>query len=136
MLPASCSLTFLLAVCLWIALLQLCPYHRHPCQAALSLPAACLLCSCAGASGVKPWDALDLLQHEILEYSDRLDALPALVVANKIDLLPRPASVLKLLGQRTDLRVVGVSAKSNMGIGELLEALGQLVEGGAGMRSF
>ncbi|GAB4813947.1 hypothetical protein N2152v2_000993 [Parachlorella kessleri] len=59
----------------------------------------------SGSTGIKPWDALDLLQHEIQAYAEKLDRLPALVVANKIDLLPRPASVLRSIQQRTDLPV-------------------------------
>lgn len=87
----------------------------------------------AGAPGVKPWDALDLLQHEILEYAERLDTLPALVVANKVDLLPRPAAVIRDLEGRTDLPVVAVSGKERQGIPELLQALQRVVaEGSAG----
>ena len=85
----------------------------------------------AGAPGVAPWDALDLLQHEILEYSERLDTLPALVVANKLDLLPAPAAALRALRQRTDLPVVGVSAREHQGMPELLAALRRAMAEGA-----
>lgn len=78
-----------------------------------------------------PWDALELLQHEITEYSEALGALPALVVANKVDLLPRAAAgVLHTLRQRSGLPVVGVSGREHTGLGELVAALRRAVEDG------
>jgi 50S ribosomal subunit-associated GTPase HflX len=52
------------------------------------------------------------------------------VVANKIDLLPRPAAVLKSLERRTDLPVVGVSGREHLGIEKLLAALRRVVQEG------
>ncbi|KAL4419463.1 hypothetical protein ABPG77_003576 [Micractinium sp. CCAP 211/92] len=66
----------------------------------------------SGRGGRKPAEQLRLLQEELGAYSPRLAALPALVVANKAELLRSPARSLAALQRRCgDLPVVAISAK-------------------------
>ncbi|KAL4440538.1 hypothetical protein ABPG75_003539 [Micractinium tetrahymenae] len=66
----------------------------------------------SGRAGRKPAQQLRLLQEELEAYSPRLAALPALVVANKADLLRSPGRSIQAL-QRScgGLPVVAISAK-------------------------
>lgn len=81
----------------------------------------------AGSNALRPWQQLELLQEELEAYSPALVELPALVIANKTDLLPEPAASLAELRRRTELPVVGVSAREGTGLGPLVKALAELV---------
>lgn len=89
----------------------------------------CFACRPPGSTGLRPWKQLELLQEEIAAYSPALAALPSVVVANKVDLLPRPARVLCALRERTDLPVLASSALDGTGVPELLRAMRALWAG-------
>ena len=59
----------------------------------------------AGRPGPKCWDQLALLQAELAAYSPRLARLPALVLANKAEMLSAPGRTLSALRKRTHLPV-------------------------------
>jgi GTPase involved in cell partitioning and DNA repair len=68
-----------------------------------------------GATPLGPWQQLALLRDEVGRFSPALLRRPWMVVANKTDLLPRPAAALARLQQRCEgagwgARVVGASA--------------------------
>lgn len=87
---------------------------QPPCAGrALTLPARRLhpphACSCLrpGRDGRKPAEQLRLLREELAAYSPRLAALPALVVANKADLLRTPTRSIPALQRRCGGLLVG-----------------------------
>ncbi|KAL6778839.1 hypothetical protein ACKKBF_B04410 [Auxenochlorella protothecoides x Auxenochlorella symbiontica] len=82
-----------------------------------------------GSQGLRPWRQLELLREEIAAYSPALAALPSIVIANKVDLLPRPSLVLCALRERTHLPVLASSARDGTGVPELLRALRALWAG-------
>jgi GTPase involved in cell partitioning and DNA repair len=63
---------------------------------------------------LKPWEQLQLVRREVAEYSPQLLDRPWIVVANKIDLLARPGTVLAGLRKKGSAAgaaaVIGVSA--------------------------
>jgi GTP-binding protein len=94
--------------------------------------------------GVKPWEQLEMVRREVAEYSPQLLQRPWIVIANKIDLLKRPGTVLAALrkkgGAAGAAAVIGVSATgggsnedeeeesvSPRGIDELVIALDDLI---------
>lgn len=77
-----------------------------------------------------------MLRAEVALYSPDMAALPALCVANKADLLARPAVTLRALRARAGgARVVATSALHGDGIAEVGAALRTLVQAqGGGMQ--
>ena len=89
------------------------PPHLHP----------------AGAPGLRPWKQLELLQAEVRAYSPALAELPAVVLANKVDLPDRPSKIICSIRARTDLPVLGVSAAEGSGLEPVMGALKALWAG-------
>lgn len=103
--------------------------------------------SSKGILGLKPWEQLELVRREVAEYSPQLLQRPWMIIANKIDLLARPGTVLAALRKKGAAAgaaaVIGVSAtggfdiyngeeeevipKSPRGIEELVTALENLI---------
>jgi GTPase involved in cell partitioning and DNA repair len=61
--------------------------------------------SSAGVPGLRCWDQLQLLQEELAAYSPQLSALPAIILANKVELLRSPKATITALRRRTQLPV-------------------------------
>jgi GTPase len=78
------------------------------------------------SAGVEPAEAFRAIDAELAAYGAGLDALPQIVVLNKIDLLPEPSS-LGVEDPRV-VRVFRVSAATGEGVEELKRALFELVE--------
>lgn len=73
---------------------------------------------------------LSVLQAELRRYSEELAEKPALVVANKVDLLSRSEATLTALKRRTTLPVVPTAAiHGAKGLGSLKQDLAALVRG-------
>ena len=83
----------------------------------------------AGNPGLRPWKQLELLQAEVRAYSPALAELPAVVLANKVDLLDRPSKIICSIRARTDLPVLGVSAAEGSGLEPVMGALKALWAG-------
>ena len=70
------------------------------------MPACCSVGrSSAGVPGLRCWDQLQLLQEELAAYSPHLSALPAIILANKVELLRAPKATITALRRRTQLPV-------------------------------
>jgi 50S ribosomal subunit-associated GTPase HflX len=70
-----------------------------------------------------------MLRAEVALYSPDMAALPALCVANKADLLARPAATLRALRARAGgARVVAASALRGDGVADVGAALRELVQ--------
>lgn len=68
-----------------------------------------------------------LMQDELGRYNHKLLEKPAIVVANKIDLVKRPQVTISALQRRTDLPVLPVSAwYPLLGLGSLIEKIREL----------
>ena len=70
------------------------------------MPACCSVGrSSAGVPGLRCWDQLQLLQEELAAYSPHLSALPAIILAKKVELLRAPKATITALRRRTQLPV-------------------------------
>jgi len=69
---------------------------------------------------LKPWEQLELVRREVSEYSPQLLQRPWIIIANKIDLLARPGTVLAVLRKKGTAAgaaaVIGVSATGGVDI--------------------
>ena len=78
--------------------------------------------SSSGSNELPPWEQLELVRGEVAEYSPELLQRPWIVIANKIDLLKRPAATLAALRRRGleagASAVIGVAARSGGGEGD------------------
>jgi len=76
----------------------------------------------AGTEGRQPAEDYRLLRKELREYDQALTRRPFLVVANKAD-LPESTDQLASLRQAARKTVLPISAKTGIGIPELISAL-------------
>lgn len=65
------------------------------------------------------WTYLSVLEQELLKFNPALSSRPAMVVANKIDLLNDHKNI-ELLKQHTEMPVIPISAKKGINLKELL----------------
>ncbi|RZC32834.1 mitochondrial ribosome-associated GTPase 2, partial [Asbolus verrucosus] len=70
----------------------------------------------------EPWQHLQILQHELSQFSKYLLERPQLVIANKID-LPEANENLELIKEHTDLKIIPISAKVGTNLTELLREI-------------
>lgn len=67
----------------------------------------------------EPWIYLDSLREELFKFNANLKSRPAMIVANKVDLLDDHENV-ELLRKHSDLPVLPISAKTGTNLKELL----------------
>lgn len=67
-----------------------------------------------------PWEQLETLQYELIQFNELLLKKPQLVVANKMD-LPEAKENVRELKKHTNLPILALSAKLGINIAELLK---------------
>ncbi|KAL3280532.1 hypothetical protein HHI36_003764 [Cryptolaemus montrouzieri] len=66
-------------------------------------------------SAQNPWEHINILQHELSQFSEKLGKRPKMIVANKIDLLDNTKNI-EILKCKTELEVVPISAKQGTNV--------------------
>lgn len=81
------------------------------------------------ASQDEPWLYLESLKYEMEQFSTNLLTRPQLVIANKMDLVKAQENI-ESIKERTELKVIPVSAKLGTNIKELLMEIRVLYDQG------
>ena len=75
----------------------------------------------------EPWTQLEQLQYELEQYKPGLSEVPYAVIGNKMDLEIARKNFIELK-EKTNLRVIPISAKDNLNISELQAYLRELYD--------
>ena len=75
----------------------------------------------------EPWTQLEQLQYELEQYKPGLSEVPYAVIGNKMDLEIARKNFMELK-EKTNLRVIPISAKDNLNISELQAYLRELYD--------
>ncbi|CAH2311131.1 mitochondrial ribosome-associated GTPase 2 [Pelobates cultripes] len=75
----------------------------------------------------EPWTQLQSLQYELKQFDDSLPSRPHVIVANKID-LPQSRETLEQLRQKTESKIIAVSALTGENAEELILHLRELYD--------
>ncbi|KAJ8930483.1 hypothetical protein NQ314_016710 [Rhamnusium bicolor] len=70
----------------------------------------------------EPWEHLNILRYELLQFNDKLKERPQLVIANKIDIVDAK-DIIGKLKENTDLPVIPISAKLGTNLLDLLREI-------------
>ncbi len=81
----------------------------------------------SGYEGRDPYDDYQVINKELKDFSDKLLKKPQIIIANKMD-LPNAKENLKKFKEKVKLPVYEISAMSNIGLDEVLKALGDALD--------
>lgn len=81
----------------------------------------------SGYEGRNPYDDYQVINKELKDFSDKLLKKPQIIIANKMD-LPNAKENLKKFKEKVKLPVYEISAMSNIGLDEVLKALGDALD--------
>lgn len=70
----------------------------------------------------EPWDAVSVLQYELMQFNNHLKERPQLVIANKMD-IPESKENVDKLKEIIDLPVIPISAKLGTNVSTLLKEI-------------
>lgn len=74
------------------------------------------------ASLPDPWEAVSVLQYELMQFNEHLRKRPQLVIANKVD-IPESKENVDRLREKIDLPVIPISAKLGTNVSTLLREI-------------
>ncbi len=81
----------------------------------------------SGYEGRDPYDDYQVINKELKDFSDKLLKKQQIIIANKMD-LPNAKENLKKFKEKVKLPVYEISAMSNIGLDEVLKALGDALD--------
>lgn len=81
----------------------------------------------SGYEGRNPYDDYQVINKELKDFSEKLLKKPQIIIANKMD-LPNAKENLKKFKEKVKLPVYEISAMSNIGLDEVLKALGDALD--------
>ncbi|XP_049774303.1 mitochondrial ribosome-associated GTPase 2 isoform X3 [Schistocerca cancellata] len=74
-----------------------------------------------------PWDQLEVLKHELSQFSPDLAQRPQIIIGNKID-LPESKSNLQEFQQKTGEKIIPISAKLGINLSLVLEIMREIYQ--------
>lgn len=81
----------------------------------------------SGYEGRNPYEDYQIINKELADFSEKLLKKPQIIIANKMD-LPNAKENLEQFKQKVKLPVYEISAMSNIGLDEVLVALGDALD--------